>query len=110
VAELVVTEEGRSEMPGVAAGLAVLAGIAASDAICASRLGEIHRGDDHRSASSLLATATPDGDRLAATFGRLIDLKDEAHYGVTVISGRRAGDAMRWARQIVDRAGAEVER
>jgi hypothetical protein len=46
VAELVIEEQGREEMPVVAAGLAVLAGIAASDAICAVRLHEIHRGDD----------------------------------------------------------------
>jgi hypothetical protein len=110
VAYLVIEEKGRAEMPGVAAGLAVLAGIAASDAICAARLGEIHRGDDHRAASALLSTATPDGARLAATFRRLIDLKDEAHYGLTVVSARRATDAIRWARQIVDRAGEEAER
>jgi hypothetical protein len=110
VADLVIEEEGRSEMPGVAAGLAVLAGIAGSDAICAIRLGEIHRGDDHRSASALLSGATPDGSRLASTFRRLIDLKDEAHYGLTVVGSRRALDAIRWARQIVDRAGEEVER
>lgn len=110
VADLVVEEEGRSEMAGVAAGLAVLAGIAGSDAICAVRHGEIHREDDHRSASAMLAGATPDGDRLASTFSRLIDLKDEAHYGLTVVSAKRATDAIRWARQIVDRAREEVER
>jgi hypothetical protein len=110
IAELVVEERGRAEMPGVAAGLAVLAGIAASDAICAVRLREIHRGDDHRAASALLSRATPDGSRLAATFRRLIDLKDEAHYGLDAVSARRAADAVRWARHMVDRAGAEVER
>jgi hypothetical protein len=109
VADLVIEEEGRSEMPGVAAGLAVLAGIAGSDAICAIRLGEIHRGDDHRGAA-LLANAVLDGNRLAATFSRLIDLKDEAHYGLSVLTPKRAKDALRWARQIVDRAGEEVER
>jgi hypothetical protein len=108
--ELVIEEQGREEMPGVAAGLAVLAGIAASDAICAVRLHEIHRGDDHRAASALLARATPDGGRLAATFCRLIDLKDEAHYGLDAVSSRRAADAVRWARQLVERAEAEVER
>jgi hypothetical protein len=46
VADLVLDEKDRVEMPGVAAGLAVLAGIAGSDATCACRLGVIHRGDD----------------------------------------------------------------
>jgi len=51
----------------VAAGNAVLAGIAASDAICCVRLGCRHRGEDHRGATELLKTATVDGDRLAVT-------------------------------------------
>ena len=51
-------------MPGVAAGLAVLAGIAASDSLCATRLGEIHRSADHRAAADLLGVATADGAKL----------------------------------------------
>lgn len=110
VAELVLDERDRLEMPGVAAGLAVLAGVAAADTICARRLGEIHRGDDHRAASALLGRATPDGKKLAATFLRLLDIKDEAHYGLLVVSPRRARDAVRWAAQLVDRAREELER
>lgn len=94
VADLVLGERDRIEMPGVAAGLAVLAGIAASDAICARRLGQIHRGEDHRAAGELLRQATPDGARLAATFRRLIDIKDEAHYGLTIVSVQRARGAV----------------
>lgn len=97
-------------MPGVAAALAVLAGIAASDALCAHGLGYIHRGDDHRAAGALLRQASPEGARLASTFRRLIDLKDEAHYGVLLVAPRRARDAVRWARTLVDRAGEELER
>lgn len=77
VARLVL-EEREPAMPGVAAGIAVLAGIAAADAICGVRLREIHRGDDHRAAATLLSRATPDGAKLAATFKRLIDVKDAA--------------------------------
>jgi hypothetical protein len=110
IAELVLDDRDRVEMPGVAAGLAVLAGIAASDAICARRLGEIHRGDDHRAASHLLELATPDGRKLATTFLRLIDLKDEAHYGLILVAPRAARDAVRWARLLVVRAAEELER
>jgi len=110
VADLVLDERERAEMPGVAAGLAVLAGIAGSDAICARRLGAIHRGDDHRGAAALLEESTPDGKRLANTFLRLIDIKDEAHYGLILVAPRKARDAVRWARQLVDRAGEELER
>ena len=63
VAELVLDEHQRDEYLSVAAGLAVLAGIAASDAICCARLGRRHRGDDHRGAAELLSGAVPDGKR-----------------------------------------------
>lgn len=97
-------------MPGVAAGVAVLAGIAAADALCAKRLQLIHRGDDHRAAAELLSRATPDGPKLAATFKRLIDLKDEAHYGLTLIPPNKARTAVRWARTLVVRANEELTR
>lgn len=110
VADLVLDEHDRKAFLNVAAGLAVLAGVAASDAICACRLGRIHRGDDHRGASELLRQATPDGDRLAATFLRLIDVKAAAHYGVMVVAGSRARDTVGWSRRLVERAQQEVER
>jgi hypothetical protein len=110
VADLVLGEKEREEYLNVAAGLAVLAGIAASDAICCARLRIRHRGDDHRGAADLLRTATPDGSNLARVLLRLLDLKDEAHYGVMVVAARKANDAVRWARTLVDRASQEVER
>ena len=103
-------EKGRVEMPGVAAGLAVLAGIAGSDAICARRLGQIHRGEDHRAAAALLEQATPDGKKLASTFLRLVDIKDEAHYGLLIVASHKARSAVRWAHRLVDRAREELER
>ncbi len=109
VAELVL-DDADAAMPGVAAGLAVLAGIAVADALCARRLGAIHRGDDHRGASKLLEQAVPDGKRLSATFLRLVDLKDEAHYGLIFVTAARARHAVRWAGTLVDRARDEVQR
>lgn len=110
VADLVLDERDRVEMPGIAAGLAVLAGIAASDAICAARLHRIHRGEDHRAAAYLLQTATPDGKKLAATFLRLVDIKDDAHYGLTVVEPAKARRAVNWARRLVERAEVELQR
>jgi hypothetical protein len=109
VAELVL-DDVDSAMPGVAAGLAVLAGIAASDAICAIRLGEIHRGENHRDATSLLRDAVADGKKLGETLKKLLDRKDEAHYGLIVVPTRRARDCVRWATLLVDRATEEVGR
>ena len=108
-ADLVHDEE-RAEFLSVATGLAVLAGIAASDSICCARLHRRHRGDDHRGAAELLAQATPDGTALSNKLLRLLDVKDEAHYGVILVSARKARDAFKWASQLVKRAGEEVQR
>jgi hypothetical protein len=110
VAGSVLRERGRGEYLNVAAGVAVLAGIAASDAICGIRLGCLHRGEDHHGAEDLLRKATPDGPKLAAILGRLLSLKDAAHYGVPVVSARKATDAKKWAAHLVERAGEEAER
>jgi hypothetical protein len=64
MAELADSEEA-AEAKNVAAGNAVLAGIAASDAICCARLHRRHRGQDHAGGSALLLTISPDGNRLA---------------------------------------------
>lgn len=61
-------------------------------------------------AGDLLRQATPDGTRLAATLRRLLDIKDEAHYGLTVVSAQRVRNAVRAARLLVDRAREELER
>jgi hypothetical protein len=109
VADLVLGERDRDEYLNVAAGLAVLAGIAASDAICCARLGRRHRGENHRDAADLLRAATPDGSELSTTLLRLLDLKDAAHYGVMIVAARKGRDAVRWARRLVDRAQEVIE-
>lgn len=110
VADLVLSETERDEYLNVAAGLAVLAGIAASDAICGARLRLIHRGQDHRQAADLLRRAVPDGDKLAGQLLRLLDVKDSAHYGVDVVVPRKARDSLTVAQRLVARANQEVER
>jgi hypothetical protein len=110
VAASVLDERDSGEYLNVVAALAVLAGIAASDAICCIRLGCRHRGDDHRGGAELLRTATPDGGELAKALLKLLDLKDAAHYGVLVVASRKARDALRWSGRLVDRARQESER
>jgi hypothetical protein len=58
----------------------------------------------------LLRRAVPDGAQMAAVLLRLLDVKDEAHYGVMVVAARKARDACRWAERLVARAAEEVER
>jgi hypothetical protein len=81
-----------------------------SDAICGARLGKRYRGEDHRDAADLLTTATPDGRDLANRLGRLLDLKDEAHYGVMMVSAAKARAAVRNAAHLAKRAIEEFER
>lgn len=110
VARTVRQEPAQGEYMNVAVGLAILAGIAASDALCGLRLGYVHRGEDHRAAADLLQQATPDGAKLAADLRRLLSLKDAAHYGMLLVSARNASDAKKWAARLVERATEESER
>jgi len=68
VAELVVDEKDRDASPvyaSSAAALAVLAGIAASDAACCKDLHKRSRSEDHHDAEQLLAQITPGGNKAA---------------------------------------------
>lgn len=85
----------------VAASLAVLAGIAASDAACCSALGRRSRGDDHLDATGLLATVVPYGREAAAALRRLIELKDKAQYGIIHVSRADLNTALKQAERMV---------
>lgn len=100
----VAAVEERPETFTVAAGNAVLAAIAASDAICCSRLGRRHRGQRHDDAAALLEEVEPGGKKLAADFRRLLSDKDAAHYGVDLLSKERLSTLLRCASRLVDAA------
>lgn len=83
VALLVQEDTSEPAYRQVSASLAVLAGIAASDAICGSVLGAHPQGRDHNEAVDVLSsirTAKP----AAVALGRLLAQKGNAHYGTTV--------------------------
>jgi hypothetical protein len=84
-----------------AAALAVLAGISASDAACCKALGRRSRGDDHHDAEKLLDEITPGGKDGANALRRLINLKDEAHYGFYNIGAKDLDRAMRQAQKMI---------
>jgi hypothetical protein len=65
VADLVLSDETDTATPGGAAALAVLAGIAASDAACCAKLRQRPRGQDHAEAIKLLGTVIPHGQAMA---------------------------------------------
>lgn len=93
-------------LSGVSAALAVLAGIAAADAVCCHRLGEHSRGPGHKQAVALVRTVLPSGLVMAGDLVRLLDLKDNAHYGVLGLSQKEARSAVEQARRIVEAAKA----
>jgi hypothetical protein len=102
----------------VAAGVAVLAAIAASDVICCRLLGERSRGQDHRDAIELLATVrfgagTPGQQAkrardLSAALATALDFKDEAHYGTTLLGPAQVRRLIRTADRLVTAATGVV--
>jgi hypothetical protein len=107
VARLVEGEEGEA-FRSVAASLAVLAGIAASDAACCSSLGRRSRGDDHHDAEALLETIVPGGREAAASLRRLISLKDKAQYGFIYASRDDLKVAMKQAENLLEFAKERI--
>lgn len=105
VAELVGSDPDEVASPGVAAALAVLAGIAASDAACCATLGRRSRGQDHREALDLLRQVAG-GARMAQDLRRLLDIKDGAQYGMVYVSHQRSTAAVKQARHLVESVAA----
>jgi hypothetical protein len=95
-----------AEEPEAAAGhvvvsVAVLAGIAAGDAICCASLRERYRGTDHFEAVRLLARTDRD---LSDELAKLIRLKPTSHYGSSFVTADNRRQAMRAASKLVRRA------
>ena len=101
VAELVAGQGEDREYASVSAPLAVLAGIAAADAACCRALGRRSRGQDHHQAEELVAQVEPGGRQASNALRRLLDLKDEAHYGFFDVGGNDLQAALRQATALV---------
>jgi hypothetical protein len=110
VAELLAGEGDEVEYASQATALAVLAGIAASDAACCKALGRRSRGPDHREAAALVERVEPGGEQAARSLNRLLSLKDEAHYGLFDVGGQDLKAALRQANGIIGFAEAVVRR
>jgi hypothetical protein len=98
------------EYGGVAASVAILAGIAAADAACCKELGKRSRSDSHHDAEMLLEQITPGGRRAAGQLRRLIDVKDTAHYGFINVSASQLKRSLRQAGQLVEFAEEVMRR
>jgi hypothetical protein len=108
-AALVLEDTTEVARPGVAAALAVLAGVGASDAACCARLRRRARGQAHDEACALLATVEPHGPEMAKDLDRLLSRKDSSHYGTAFVSSGEATRMVSWARRLVDRATTVIE-
>jgi hypothetical protein len=106
VATTVIGVEG-DEDATVATGNAVLAAIAAADAICCSSTGSRYRGQDHARAAEVLERATGD-KRLGTLLRDVVTLKDLGHYGLGNVVVSRAKAAVRKAGQLVAEAEKRV--
>jgi hypothetical protein len=106
VAAVCVDDLADDSMPHVAAALTVLAGIAASDAACCVRLKQRPSGQNHREAEALVATIHPNGSTMAKDLSRLLNEKDNAHYGVMMVSRSTARKMVTWAERLI--ASAQV--
>lgn len=90
------------------ASLAVLAGIAASDAIFGAEVGEL-AGENHADAVKLLRQATP-GKSSAAQLQRLLDAKPESQYSPRLVTVARATELTDQATRLVDEMDAVIRR
>lgn len=110
VAEMTAGEGGDVEYASAAAALAVLAGIAASDAACCAALGRRSRGQDHQQATELVGQVEPGGEKATKALRRLLSLKDEAHYGLFDVGGKDLQAALRQAKALVEFASGAIQR
>jgi len=108
-AELIINDDHDDATPSVAASLAVLAGIAASDAACCGRLGVRARGQSHTEAIELLAAVQPNGPAMAKDLQRLLNRKDNSQYGLAFVSAGEAGRMVGWAKRLLRHARRTVE-
>ncbi len=83
---------------------AILAGIAAADAICGLVLGERSAGDDHAQAVALLTQAVRPAKKAPNSLRRLLSEKTPVQYGVQPVSALDTAQLLKWAGDVVDEA------
>lgn len=96
-----IKDEPDPDWASAAAALAVLAGISASDAACCKALGQRSRGQDHHDAEALLELIEPGGKNAANAMRRLINLKDQAHYGFYNVAAQDLRSAITQAQRLI---------
>ena len=109
-ADVVAVERKNPAAADGAASLAILAGIAASDAGCCAALGRRSRSQNHLDATQLLVEIHPAGKDAANALRRLLSVKDKANYGIVSVSGADLDGVLRHAQALVAFAEAVMLR
>lgn len=97
----VENDPGPSAAAQVSASNAIMAGIAAADAICGKNLGVRASDQDHRAAADLLRTVLPDGEALAKKLLRLVRDKSLLQYG-GFCTTKTAAEMVKQAKSLID--------
>lgn len=99
---------GDEAVANVVASLAVLAGIAAADAICGIILRLRSSSNDHAEAVRMLTTAGTKGPKYARDLRRLIASKSDVQYSPRIVTARVARELTKNARRLVDGMESEL--
>ena len=91
---------GEESAANVITSMAVLAGIAAADAICGKALGVRSKSSNHSDAVSLLNRAH-DGVSVANQLRALIDVKSAAAYEPQMVTKKRSAEALKHAERLI---------
>lgn len=98
-----------SPTSNIVGSLAVLAGIAAADALCGYFLAARSSSDDHGEAVRLLASAHPRCRGHAAHLRRLLAAKTNSHYSADVLGEVKARELLIAASRLVEGMRAELD-
>ena len=108
VAELIRDDDTLEARTNIMGAIAVLSGIAASDAICGNALGLRVAGDAHAEAIDLLRRATPPDSKAASALTRLLASKTDTQYSAQLVSGTKARELFKAAEQLVNEMNSRL--
>lgn len=86
-------ENGEAAAPDAFVTLCIQAGIAASDVICCTRLGQHAQGQDHNEAVALLSQAHSESAKHLRVLLGMKTKADYSHTGISAADAKRAGRA-----------------
>lgn len=101
-ADALMLVEDEADVADAVVTLCVHSGIAASDAICAAKLGKYTKGHDHQDAVRLLASVDKNASNYLST---LLGMKTRAGYGYQPTSKADLTKAVRAMDALIDLAG-----